>query len=84
MSGDRHLMPTLAEFSEGLTWTRVRDWFVLVLNRAQHSSVVLASFAFGIFLPFIKDDLNLSALEVGILQGVWWITWAVTILPFGS
>ena len=32
-------MPTLAEFSEGLTWTGVRDWFVLVLNRAQHSSV---------------------------------------------
>jgi len=84
VSGDRHLMPTFAEFSEGLTWTGVRDWSVLVLNRAQHSSVVLASFAFGIFLPFIKDDLNLSALEVGILQGVWWITWAVTILPFGS
>ena len=56
---------------------------MLVLNRAQYSSVVLASFAFGIFLPFIKEDLNLSALEIGILQGVWWITWAVTILPFG-
>lgn len=55
-------MPTFAEFSEGLTWTGVRDWSALVLNRAQHSSVVLASFAFGIFLPFIKDDLNLSAL----------------------
>ena len=55
-------MPTLAEFSEGLTWTGVRDWFVLVLNRTQHSSVVLASFAFGIFLPFIKAALNLSAL----------------------
>ena len=26
---------------------------MLVLNRAQYSSVVLASFAFGIFLPFI-------------------------------
>jgi len=46
--------------------------------------VVLASFAFGIFLPFIKDDLDLSALQVGILQGVWWVTWAATILPFGA
>ena len=37
----------------------------------------------GIFLPFISDDLGLTPLEAGLLQGVWWITAALAILPFG-
>ena len=37
----------------------------------------------GIFLPFITEDLGLTPLQVGILQGVWWITAALTVLPFG-
>ncbi|MDP6512644.1 MAG: MFS transporter [SAR202 cluster bacterium] len=77
-------MTTSAEISHRLTRTTVRGWAVLVLNRAQYSSIVLAPFAFGIFLPFIREDLDLTALEVGILQGVWWVTWSATILPFGA
>ncbi len=37
----------------------------------------------GIFLPFITDDLGLTPLQAGLLQGVWWITAAVAVLPFG-
>ena len=43
----------------------------------------MSSFVLGIFLPFIREDLGLSPLETGILQGVWWVTWALTIVPFG-
>ena len=64
--------------------TTPHGWAVLLLNRLHYSSVVLSSFAFGLFLPFIQDDLNLSYLEIGILQGVWWATSALFLVPFSA
>ena len=40
----------------------------MLLSRLQGSSVVLISYSFGIFLPFIREDLHLSPLEAGLLQ----------------
>ena len=37
----------------------------------------------GVFLPFIAQDLALTPLQAGMLQGVWWVTAAVAVLPFG-
>ncbi|MEC9014137.1 MAG: MFS transporter, partial [Chloroflexota bacterium] len=54
-----------------------------MLFRAQGSSVILISYTFGLFLPFIREDLDISPLEAGLLQGVWWVTAAVASLPFG-
>ena len=65
-----------------MTRTSRRGWAVLLLNRTQYSSVVLSSFAFGLFLPFIRADLGLTYLQVGILQGVWWAASALFLLPF--
>ncbi len=64
--------------------TPLRSWAVLLLFRAQESSVILVSYTFGLFLPFIREDLNISALEAGLLQGVWWVSAAVLALPFGA
>ena len=47
----------------------------------QQSTFYLTSFTFGLFLPFISDDLGLSLTEAGVLQGVWWITSALLALP---
>ena len=55
-----------------------------MLFRAQGSSVILVSYTFGLFLPFIQDDLDISPLEAGLLQGVWWVTAATASLPFGA
>ena len=57
---------------------------MLLLFRAQGSSVILISYTFGLFLPFIRDDLDISSLEAGLLQGVWWVTAATVSLPFGT
>ena len=54
----------------------------MLLFRAQGSSVILISYTFGLFLPFIREDLDISALEAGLLQGVWWATAAIASLPF--
>jgi ACS family D-galactonate transporter-like MFS transporter len=54
---------------------------VALLSRFQVSSVALISFTFGIFLPFIRQDLRLTPFEVGVLQGVWWVTTALLSLP---
>jgi len=62
--------------------TPARGWAVLLLNRLQYTSVVLSSFAFGLFLPFIRADLGLTYLQVGILQGVWWAASAAFLVPF--
>ena len=67
-----------------ITQTTPRGWAVLLLNRLHYSSVVLSSFAFGLFLPFIQADLSLSYLEIGILQGVWWATSALFLVPFSA
>ena len=67
-----------------LTRTPARGWAVLLLFRAQESSVVLISYTFGLFLPFIRDDLGISPLEAGLLQGVWWVTAATASLPCGA
>jgi len=67
-----------------VTRTPARGWAVLLLFRAQGSSVILISYTFGLFLPFIRDDLNISLLQAGLLQGVWWITAATAALPFGA
>ena len=64
--------------------TPARGWAVLLLFRAQGSSVILVSYTFGLFLPFIQDDLDISPLEAGLLQGVWWVTAAAASLPFGA
>ena len=63
--------------------TSFRGWAVLLLFRAQGSSVILISYTFGLFLPFIREDLDISPLEAGLLQGVWWVTAAIASLPFG-
>ena len=44
--------------------------------------MVLASFGFGLFLPFLQEDLNLSYLQIGVLQAVAWGTSAVCLVPF--
>lgn len=74
-------MDTSASLSAGLTHTPARGWAVALLSRFQVSSVALISFTFGIFLPFIRQDLHLTPSEVGLLQGVWWITAALLALP---
>ncbi len=62
--------------------TSVRAWSVLLLNRTHQSTVVLSSYGLGLFLPFVQADLDLSYLEIGILQAVWWGTPAVLLVPF--
>jgi cyanate permease len=74
-------MDTAASLAAGLTTTPPRGWLVVLLSRLQGSSVVLLSYSFGIFLPFIRMDLQLSPLEVGLLQSTWWVTSAVLALP---
>ena len=68
----------------GIGRTLPRGWAVLLLFRAQASSVILVSYTFGLFLPFISDDLDITPLEAGLLQGVWWVTSAVLALPSGA
>ena len=74
---------TSESLSEGIENTPPRGWATLLLHHLQISSLRLSSFVLGIFLPFISDDLELTPLEAGLLQGVWWITAALAILPFG-
>lgn len=62
--------------------TSVRAWSVLLLNRTHQSTVVLSSYGLGLFLPFVQADLDLSYLEIGVLQAVWWGTPAVLLVPF--
>ena len=62
--------------------TSARAWPVLLLNRTHQSTVVLSSYGLGLFLPFVQADLDLSYLEIGILQAVWWGTPAVLLVPF--
>ena len=57
---------------------------MLLLFRAQQSSVILVSYTFGLFLPFIREDLNITPLQAGLLQGVWWVASASLSLPFGA
>lgn len=68
----------------GIKSTSPRGWAILLLFRAQGSSVILVSYTFGLFLPFISDDLGITPLEAGLLQGVWWTTAAVLALPSGA
>ena len=56
---------------------------MLLLFRAQSSSVILVSYTFGLFLPFINRDLGVSPLQAGLLQGVWWATASLCALPAG-
>ncbi len=44
--------------------------------------MVLSSYGLGLFLPFVQADLDLSYLEIGIMQAVWWGTPAVLLVPF--
>ena len=74
---------TSASLSEGIEGTQPRGWATLLLHHLQISSLRLSSFVLGIFLPFISDDLGLTPLQAGLLQGVWWLTAAVAVLPFG-
>ena len=69
---------------DGVRRTPLRGWAILLLFRAQGSSVILVSYTFGLFLPFISDDLGITPLEAGLLQGIWWVTSAVLALPSGA
>ncbi len=69
---------------EGSRRTPGRGWAVLLLFRAHSSSVVLISYTFGLFLPFIRADLDISPVQAGLLQGVWWVTAALVSLPAGA
>ena len=64
--------------------TPPRGWAVILLFRAQQSSVILVSYTFGLFLPFIREDLDITPLQAGLLQAVWWMTAAGLSLPFGA
>ena len=64
--------------------TPPRGWAVILLFRAQQSSVILVSYTFGLFLPFIREDLGITPIQAGLLQAVWWITAASLSLPFGA
>ena len=57
---------------------------MLLLFRAQQSSVILVSYTFGLFLPFIREELSITPLQAGLLQGVWWVASASLSLPFGA
>lgn len=74
-------MDTSASLSAGFTRTPVRGWVVALLSRAQLSSSAVISYAFGIYLPFIRHDLQLSDWEIGLLQGAWWVTSALLAMP---
>jgi CP family cyanate transporter-like MFS transporter len=76
-------MDTSAALSVGLTRTPARGWAVALLSRLQMSSIMLTSFTLGVFLPFIRQDLQLSPLQAGLLQGVSWSTSALMALPSG-
>ena len=64
--------------------TPPRGWAVILLSRFRRSSIIVNSFAFGIFLPFITEDLGLTPLQAGLLQAVWWVATAALTLPFGA
>ncbi len=76
-------MDTSASLAAGLTRTPARGWLVALLSRLQQSSFALISFSFGLFFPFIRDDLSLTPWQAGVLQGVWWVSAAVLALPCG-
>jgi cyanate permease len=76
-------MDTSAALSAGLTRTPARGWAVALLSRLHASSIMLTSFTLGVFLPFIRQDLQLSPLQAGLLQGVSWMTTALMALPSG-
>ena len=81
---ERPGIETSGSLSAGLTRTPLRSWAVFLLFRGQFSSVILVSYTFGLFLPFITKDLDISPLKAGLLQGVWWVTAALLSLPFGA
>ncbi len=62
--------------------TSPRGWTVLLLNRLHYSTVAVASFGFGLFLPFVQRDLGLSYLQIGVLQAVAWSASGVCLVPF--
>ena len=74
--------PSDRERQDSGATTSARAWSVLLLNRTHQSTVVLSSYGLGLFLPFVQADLDLSYLEIGILQAVWWGTPAVLLVPF--
>lgn len=54
-----------------------------MLSRLQQSSFALLSFSFGLFFPFIREDLSLTPWQAGVLQGVWWVCASTLALPCG-
>jgi predicted MFS family arabinose efflux permease len=76
-------MDTSAALSAGLMRTPARGWAVALLSRLQVSSIMLTSFTLGVFLPFIRQELQLSPLQAGLLQGISWMTAALMALPSG-
>jgi len=78
-----HTIETSAALAARYTSTPARGWVVALLSRLQTSSVALTSFTLGMFLPFIRDDLQLSSLQAGLFQGVSWLIVALMALPAG-
>lgn len=76
-------MDTSASLSAGLTRTPKRGWLVALLSRLQQSSFALLSFSFGLFFPFIREDLSMTPWQAGVLQGVWWLSSSTLALPCG-
>lgn len=74
---------TSASLSEGIDRTPPRGWAALMLYAMNLSILRLSSFTLGVFLPFIAAELGLTPLQAGLLQGVWWLTAAATVMPFG-
>jgi len=74
-------METSMSLTAALSRTPARGWVVGLLSRFQVSSIILLSYTFGVFLPFIRQDLHLAPLEAGLLQSAWWITSAGLALP---
>jgi predicted MFS family arabinose efflux permease len=74
-------METSTSLAAGPARTPVRGWVVILLSRLQTSSIILTSYTFGVFLPFISHDFHLSPLEAGLLQSAWWVTSALLSLP---
>lgn len=76
-------MDTSASLAAGFTLTPQRGWLVAMLSRLQQSSFALLSFSFGLFFPFIREDLSLTPWQAGVLQGVWWVCASILALPCG-
>ncbi len=57
---------------------------MLMLYRFQDSGAGITGLAFGVMLPFIREDLRLTSLDAGLLQMVNWIVPALLSVPLAG